>query len=58
MTTLSIPRSVADMLADGETMVCVYCDQAVTDLYCADCMEYKGIMSVADWEAYTGEVWE
>jgi len=58
MTTLSVPRSIADMLADGEPLVCVYCDQEVSDLYCARCMEYKGIMSVSDWESYTGEVWE
>lgn len=58
MSTLSIPRSVLDMLADGETVVCSFCDNEVTDVYCGYCNEYKGLMSVSDWEAYTGEVWE
>lgn len=58
MTTLSVPRDIVDAFHDGESLVCVYCDQEVSDLYCARCMEYKGIMTISEWEEYTGETWE
>lgn len=57
MTTLSIPRTIADMV-DDDTMVCVYCDESTTLPYCAGCQEYKGLMTISEWEDYTGEVWE
>jgi len=55
MTTLLIPISI---LEDEDIMVCVFCDQDTTLPYCASCNEYKGLMSIIDWEAYTGETWE
>ena len=55
MATIQIPRSFLEM---DETMVCVFCDQDTTLPYCASCMEYKGLMTIAEWESYTGEVWE
>lgn len=58
MTTLYIPRDIADMVDDMDTMVCVFCDNEVHGDYCHNCQEYKGLMTVAEWEAYTGEVWE
>lgn len=42
----------------GETQVCAYCDTATDLPYCARCQEYDGLMSVEQWEAYTGETWE
>ena len=58
MTTLYIPRDMFDMIDDMDTMVCVFCDNEVHDTYCHNCQEYKGLMTIAEWEAYTGEVWE
>lgn len=57
MATISIPRSTFDLL-DEETMVCVFCDTETSLPYCAGCQEYKGLMTIAQWESYTGEVWE
>jgi hypothetical protein len=57
MATISIPRSTFDLL-DEETMVCVFCDTATDMPYCGSCNEYKGLMTIAQWESYTGEVWE
>ena len=39
-------------------MICVYCDNVVNGPMCPDCGEYKGLMTIEDWEAYTGEIWE
>jgi hypothetical protein len=58
MTILSIHRDVWDMMDESEVMVCVFCDQDTTLPYCALCHEYKGLMTVAEWESYTGETWE
>ena len=59
MTTLNIDRTVLDMVEDADdTIVCVYCDTDTTLPDCAGCQEYKGLMPVREWEAYTGEVWE
>lgn len=55
MATLQIPRSVLDL---DESRVCVFCD-TMTDLpYCTSCNEYKGLMTISEWESYTGETWE
>lgn len=54
MATIQIPRSFLDL---DESRVCVFCD-TLTDLpYCAGCQEYKGLMTIAEWEEYTGETW-
>lgn len=55
MTTLSIPRSILDL---DESKVCVFCDTLTDEFYCSTCMEYKGLMTIAEWESYTGEKWE
>ena len=54
MTTMIIPISI---LEDEADKVCVFCDTATSEWYCSQCMEYKGLMTIAEWEAYTGEVW-
>ena len=56
--TITVTRSIMDLLDEGESLVCVYCDTLTTLPYCAPCQEYKGLMTIADWESYTGEVWE
>lgn len=55
MTTMIIPVSLID---NDERMVCVFCDTEVAEPYCSQCMEYKGLMTISEWEAYTGEKWE
>lgn len=58
VSTLKVTRSIMDAIDDGDTMVCVFCDQDTTLPYCPSCQEYKGLMTIAEWESYTGEVWE
>lgn len=58
MSVLHIPARLFDGIEDNEMMVCVFCDQSTSLRYCALCHEYKGLMTVKDWEAYTGETWE
>jgi hypothetical protein len=55
MTTMIIPVSVLD---NEDRMVCVFCDTETTLPYCASCNEYKGLMTITEWEAYTSEKWE
>lgn len=57
MTVLSLPIS---LMESDERMVCVFCDDEVNEemSYCPKCMDYKGIMTIAQWEDYTGEKWE
>ncbi len=43
-----IPESVPE-----DVMMCVYCDSEVASPFCVKCMEYKGVMSIAQWEEYT-----
>ena len=57
MTTLHIPASLFDGIDEGH-MVCVFCDTETSLPYCALCQEYKGLMTIAEWESYTGETWE
>jgi protein tyrosine phosphatase (PTP) superfamily phosphohydrolase (DUF442 family) len=47
-----------ESMSNGETRVCVYCDEGTTSFACRCCGEYKGLMSIPEWESYTGEVWE
>jgi hypothetical protein len=54
---MNIPVSILDTLTD-EVMVCVFCDRQVMDPFCGYCQEYKGLMTITEWESYTGEVWE
>lgn len=58
MALINITRDALDLLEDLDTKVCCYCDNEVSGLACYNCGEYKGVMSIAEWEAYTGETWE
>lgn len=58
MSTLSITRNMFDRYDESDYMICVFCDNSTTLPYCAGCEEYKGLMTVDEWEAYTGETWE
>ena len=55
---LTMTKDIFESLDSMDNLVCVYCDNRVYDVYCSNCMEYKGIMTVDEWEDYTGEVWE
>ena len=54
MATLQIPRSALEV---DEPKVCIYCDTLTDTFYCGGCNEYKGLMTIAEWEEYTGETW-
>ena len=41
-----------------DQMVCVFCDKLADLPWCHYCHEYKGLMTIAEWESYTGETWE
>lgn len=56
--TITVTRSIMDLLDEGETLVCVFCDNPTALPWCEGCQEYKGLMTIADWEAYTGETWD
>lgn len=54
----------APVLAAGEEedLICVFCGNTVSPSMlpfpsCSNCLEYKGLMTVEAWEAYTGEEW-
>ena len=57
---VSVPVSIIDTLEDELIMVCVYCDCEVDvdSIVCGSCHEYDGLMTVEDWQDYTGEVWQ
>lgn len=57
MSVIIIPQSIMDDF-DGDLKVCVFCDTATVLPVCVGCEEYKGLMTVEEWEDYTGEVWE
>jgi hypothetical protein len=55
MTTLTI-NTLTDEQAN--LIVCVFCDNYASETFCGNCGEYKGLMTLAEWIAYTGESWE
>lgn len=58
MTLMFISSEAFDRLSDLDRKVCVFCDQDTTSYACPTCGEYKGLMSIEEWESYTGETWE
>jgi len=58
MALMYITSEAYDRLSDLDTKVCVYCDRETARMACPDCGEYKGLMSIDEWESYTGEEWE
>lgn len=56
--------TMATMTKDT-TKVCVFCEVEASEMlvgarstaFCPQCKDYKGIMTVSDWEVYTGETW-
>jgi hypothetical protein len=58
MTLIYITEEAFERLSDLDTKVCCYCDCETVRMACPQCGEYKGLMSIEDWESYTGEVWE
>ena len=39
-------------------LVCMWCTQVLNNVMCFDCKEYKGVMTMKEWEEYTNETWE
>lgn len=37
--------------------ICIFCGNETNEMSCY-CGEYKGLMTIAEWEAYTGEKYE
>jgi len=58
MALMYITSEAFDRLSDLDTKVCVYCDCETDGFSCRQCGEYKGLMSIEEWESYTGETWE
>jgi len=58
MSLIYITEEAFERLSDLDTKVCCYCDEGTVRMACPSCGEYKGLMSIEDWESYTGEVWE
>ena len=58
MNTIAVSR--LDILAESNIHICSFCDIEVdVDLMvCPECDEYKGIVTLEEWESATGEVWE
>lgn len=56
---LSTAWDVIDTLLGEDTRrVCVFCDTETHSPACRRCHEYKGLMTIDEWESYTGEVWD
>ena len=58
MALIYITAADMDRIADLDSKVCVYCDTLAVGYACRNCGEYKGLMTITEWESYTGEVWE
>ena len=62
MTQTIVTRAMLDQrweeIDGGDMRVCVYCDNATDSWTCHTCGEYDGLMTIEDWEAYTGETWD
>ena len=43
---------------DDTLYVCVFCDVVIDLIVCPDCGDYKGAVTVAQWEEMNGEKWE
>lgn len=43
---------------NANKIVCVFCNDYADEFFCSSCNEYKGLMTLAEWLAYTGDVWE
>jgi hypothetical protein len=57
---IAIPVKRLDVFDELEIdmKICVFCDTLTNLFYCSQCEEYKGLMTIPEWEQYTGEVWE
>ena len=59
MTTLEIREiTLSNVSADeANLIVCVFCDNYASETFCGKCGEYKGLMTLGEWLAYTNESW-
>jgi hypothetical protein len=43
--------------SEANRIVCVFCSDYCSENFCANCNEYKGLMTLGEWLAYTQESW-
>ena len=51
-------KMINSTLDKNQVLVCQFCVVPVNNIFCYSCGEYKGIMTMTEWEDYMGEVWE
>ena len=44
-------------LDEANQIVCVFCSDYSSQYFCSNCNEYKGLMTLGEWLAYTNESW-
>jgi hypothetical protein len=42
---------------EANQIVCVFCDDYASNIFCGNCNEYKGLMTLGEWLSYTNESW-
>jgi hypothetical protein len=58
MTTLIREITLSNVRADeANLIVCAFCSDYASDTFCGKCKEYKGLMTLGEWLAYTQESW-
>jgi hypothetical protein len=52
--------AASDRIDDGERYVCEFCTVEVSPdkAFCYSCNEYKGIITMTEWESINGEGWD
>ena len=58
MATMLVSRM--ETLDESSVRICSFCDIEVdADSYvCPECDEYKGLVTIEEWESVSGEIWE
>jgi predicted metal-binding protein len=59
MNTLEIREiTLSNVSADeANLIVCVFCSDYASKMFCGNCNEYKGLMTLGEWLSYTQESW-
>jgi hypothetical protein len=43
--------------SEANRIVCVFCSDYSLEYFCVSCNEYKGLMTLGEWLAYSQESW-
>ena len=58
MTTLIREITLSNVQADEANLIVrVFCSDFASDIFCGKCKDYKGLMTLGEWLAYTNESW-